>query len=313
MAMAKEVPCTIELPRRRLPQQTMRRCVSKRYLIVLMLTCCCVFSRHQRHHTFVGAFTPPSSSLCARRTTRQPIATTWVTNDATKATRSSSAGLEASPSGIDEWPQISQAAVFFGTYAALFLTTYPATKVVESFSTSVIGLERWRINVIDSTLPILMGVVYLAAGVGHFTSSQAFQDIYPPIGTWGIWYLPGSAAFHVAWTGVVEVLGGFGLLFSGVRDVFGSEEEEVEEGNTTLLISFGFIKPISASVLFLLTVLVTPANIYMFTHGAVMGDSMPPLDTAFHLIRFGVQVVFLTLLLTLARDSFFYAWGDELD
>ena len=77
-------------------------------------------------------------------------------------------------------------------------------------------------------------------------------------------------------------------------------------------ILINFIKPICASMLFLLTILLTPANIYMFTHGAVMGD-MAPLDMSFHVIRFAVQVTFITLLFTLARDSFFYAWGDELD
>jgi len=160
--------------------------------------------------------------------------------------------------------------------------------------------------VIDSTLPILMGLVYLLGGIGHFVVAESFQDIYPPIGTWGIWYLPGSAAFHVAWTGVVELLGGAGLIFCAIRDAIGSEDGEEE---TTVI---KFLKPICASVLFVLTILVTPANIYMFTHGAVMGD-MAQLDMSFHYIRFAVQVIFLTLLFTLARDSFFYAWGDELD
>ena len=127
------------------------------------------------------------------------------------------------------------------------------------------------------------------------------------MGTWGIWYLPGSAAFHVAWTGVVELVCGAGLIFSGIRDAIGSEDGEEEN------ILINFIKPICASTLFLLTILVTPANIYMFTHGAVMGEDMAPLDMSFHVTRFTVQVAFLSLLFTLARDSFFYAWGDELD
>lgn len=216
---------------------------------------------------------------------------------------------KASPSGIDEWPELYQAAVFFGTYAALGLVTYPATKFLETFSQSeLVGLERWRINVIDSTLPILLGSFYLLAGIGHFASADSFRDIYPPIGTWGIWYLPGSAAFHVAWTGAVELTGGAGLLFGGLRDAVNGGDDD--ENESTFV---NFVKPLSASVLFALTLLVTPANIYMFTHGAVMGDSVPPLDVSFHAVRFAVQVVFLSLLLTLARDSFFFAWGDELD
>jgi len=163
--------------------------------------------------------------------------------------------------------------------------------------------------VIDSTLPILLGTFFFVAGMGHFLAGEAFREIYPPPGTWGIWYVPGSAAFHVAWTGVVEILGGAGLLFGGIRDAFGLSEEEEEEGN----LIYNFLKPISASILFLLTLLVTPANIYMFTHGAVMGDNMAPLGMSFHVVRFAIQVQFLTLLLTLARDGFFFAWGDELD
>jgi uncharacterized membrane protein len=209
--------------------------------------------------------------------------------------------LELSPSGIDEWPNISQAAVFVGIYASLATATIPTTKLIENVSKSM-GMERWRLNVIDATLPILLGLFYLIAGVGHFVISESFTSIYPPIGTWGLWYVPGSAEFHVAWTGVMELLGGLGLMTSAVRDIMGIEEDGL----------INFIKPISASVLFVLTILVTPANIYMFTHGAVMGD-MESLDVSFHIVRFGLQVLLLSLLFTLARDSFFFAWGEELD
>lgn len=206
-----------------------------------------------------------------------------------------------SPSGIDEWPQAAQAAVFFGTYAALTTTTIPTTKLIENLSKSI-GMEQWRLNFIDSTLPIILGLFYIAGGIGHLVNSQAFEDIYPPIGTWGIWYLPGSAQFHVAWTGIVELLCGLGLLASAIRDILGIEQDGL----------VNFVKPISAAALFVLTVCVTPANIYMFTHGAVMGD-MESLDVSFHAVRFGVQVLLLSLLFTLARDSFFFAWGEELD
>lgn len=276
-------------------------------MLLLLIASCCV----QHHFFLISAFTPPSPSLSRR--TQPPITSSDVVNfhpatkrGTTKPSSSSSFLIKASPSGIDEWPIISQAAVFFGVYAGLALASFPTIKLLETFSQSVVGLEKWRIYMIDSTLPILMGLFYLLGGIGHFAAADSFQDIYPPMGTWGFWYLPGSAAFHVAWTGVVELVCGAGLIFSGIRDAIGSED--VEEEN----ILINFIKPICASILFVLTILVTPANIYMFTHGAVMGD-MAPLDIAFHEIRFAVQVVFLSLLFTLARDSFFYAWGDELD
>jgi len=290
-------------------RRMMRRCVFRLIASLLLVITCFV-----QRQLFISALILPSPSLLvsSRRTNNHNILQPPVKsiNRRIAVDQVPSRAIthhKASPSGIDEWPQIAQAGVFFGSYAALALTTYQTTKLLETFSQSVIGLEKWRIYVIDSTLPILMGLVYLLGGIGHFAAAESFQDIYPPVGTWGIWYVPGSAAFHVAWTGIVELLGGAGLIYSGIRDAIGSDDD-AEEENTLA----NFIKPICASILFLLTILVTPANIYMFTHGAVMGD-MPPLDLSFHAIRFAVQVVFITLLFTLARDSFFYAWGDELD
>ena len=156
--------------------------------------------------------------------------------------------------------------------------------------------------------------MYVAAGIGHFISSQEFCDIYPPIGTWGIWYLPGSAEFHVAWTGIVEMVGGGGLLFGVVGSfIMMGYNNDIAEGEEDDDWSLKLIQPISAGTLFVLTVLVTPANIYMYTHGATMGDNMGELDVSFHYVRFAVQVLFLSLLFVVAKDSFFFAWGDELD
>lgn len=160
----------------------------------------------------------------------------------------------------------------------------------------------------DTSLPLLLGIFYLSAGAGHFVSMQAFSDIYPPRGTWGIWYLPGSAEFHVTWTGIVEIVGGGGLTFGAVQSIFGKEDDDDDDEWLLKL-----VRPASAAALFLLTVLVTPANIYMYTHGATMGESMPPLDVTFHYARFCFQALFLGLLFVLAKDSFFFAWGDELD
>jgi uncharacterized membrane protein len=220
----------------------------------------------------------------------------------------SSSGLALSPSGVSEWPAVAQMGVFAGTYAGLAGGTLVGCSLLDTFSRSVVGLERWRTSFIDTALPLLLGVFFASAGAGHFVAAEAFQAIYPPPGTWGFWFVPGSAAFHVAWTGVVEGLGGAGLLVGGFQNLLRSEEQEED----TSMVEKSVL-PAAALVLFLLTIIVTPANIYMFTHGATMGPDMPPLDISFHAIRFGVQVVFLSLLLTLAKDSFFFAWGDELD
>lgn len=215
--------------------------------------------------------------------------------------------LLASPSGIDELPVLFQTSIFFGIYVLLGISTSQAIKAIDSISKSVIGLEKWRDQFIDTSLPLLLGLVFLAAGVGHFLAFEAFCDIYPPIGTWGIWYFPGTSAFHVTWTGIVEILGGGGLLLGGLQSVLGLGDDDDEDSWILKL-----IKPASAATLFLLTIVVTPANIYMYTHGALMGD-MPPLDVSFHYTRFIVQVLLLSQLFVLAKDSFFFAWGDELD
>lgn len=219
--------------------------------------------------------------------------------------------LSNSPSGIDELPILAQAATFIGVYGALGIGTAAGSKGLDILSTEVFGLERWRGAVIETFLPGALGSVYLLAGAGHFLAADAFCNIYPPQGTWGFWYLPGSASFHVAWTGCVEVLGGLGLWWGVFRSMAANNDDgdEEEEGNLIPRL----VQPISALTLFALTCLVTPANIYMFTHGATFGPDMPPLGLQFHLTRFAIQVQVLSLLLALAKDSFFFAWGDELD
>lgn len=58
-----------------------------------------------------------------------------------------------------------------------------------------------------------------------------------------------------------------------------------------------------ALVCLVLTIGVTPANIYMFTHGARMPIHGPVPALHFHLIRAIFQVVFLTELWVLAQPT----------
>jgi hypothetical protein len=124
-----------------------------------------------------------------------------------------------------------QAGVFATYYISLIVATIPTIKFLDAVSLSrVIGLERWRDWSIDTTLPLLIGTLYLTAGIGHFIQKESFISICPPQGTWEFWYLPGSAFFHVTWTGIVEALGGSGLLLSVITTLFGMEEKLDEQG-----------------------------------------------------------------------------------
>uniref|UniRef100_A0A7S1Z6A4 Uncharacterized protein n=1 Tax=Trieres chinensis TaxID=1514140 RepID=A0A7S1Z6A4_TRICV len=258
----------------------------------------------------VRVILPAGGNVMAPSETQTPPRPVWLKTGVAPAAVaprsfcvSSSLGM-ASPSGIDALPEVVQTATFFGIYAALFAATSAVSSALDATSKSM-GLERWRISVVETTLPLILGALYLTAGIGHFSSKGSFVDIYPPPGTWGIWKLPGSAEFHVTWTGAAELLGGMGLIFGGLKDYILDDDDD-----GSLIINL--VKPASALSLFLLTVAVTPANIYMYTHGATMGDT-GPLDLSFHYVRFAVQAVLLGLLLTLTKDSFFFAWGDELD
>lgn len=89
----------------------------------------------------------------------------------------------------------------------------------------------------------LIGLIYLVTGITHFTNLDGFCDVYPERGAWGWWYLPGSAKFHVEWTGVAEVLGGIAVLFGD------------------LPIMPDWVGPYGALGLLVLTIVVTPANV----------------------------------------------------
>jgi len=221
--------------------------------------------------------------------------------------------LISSPSGIDQLPELVQAGVFVAYFFVLGVATVPTIKLLDIISTKIIGLEGWRNWFIDTSLPLLLGTLYITAGIGHFVKKESFIQIYPPTGTWGLWYLPGSANFHVMWTGIVEFLGGSALLLGVSTKLLGVEEKLEKEEEEMFGLFLKLLTPLSALILFLLTLLVTPANIYMYTHGATLGDSSIVLNLSFHYIRLSVQIILLSLLLLLAKDSLFFAWGDELD
>lgn len=138
----------------------------------------------------------------------------------------------------------------------------------------------------------ILGPIFMAAGIGHFIERQGFVNMYPHKGAWGCWYLPGSAEFHVYWTGVAELLGGLGLLLGAIP--FDSIP--------------GWLSPASAYGLLILTVVVTPANIYMYTHNApgplpkkVLEKTGGVLSVQQHFGRGVMQVVLLSVLWGIAK------------
>jgi len=132
--------------------------------------------------------------------------------------------------------------------------------------------------------PITFGSIFAIVGVLHFVFVENFARIVPPRGTWGgLWQAPtplreqlfGASVsyeeYHSYWTGIAECIGGLWLMGSGLG-------------------LFGLSTGPPAFLLFLLTIGVTPANLFMFTHDANPGGAIPRLQYPFgHLARFVVQ------------------------
>ena len=195
--------------------------------------------------------------------------------------------LAVAPSGIDALPDTLQQAAFVSTYAGLGIAAFASATAYESAreKSSSVWWDRW-----ETWSAFSLGITLVFAGRSHFTQPEAFKAIYPPIGTWGFWALPGSSDFHVAWTGVAEILGGAGLLASCAQRVASAPSELPR------------LLPSAARAALLLILTVTPANIYMFTHGAIMpGVIEGELPLNWHAGRFIAQAIVLSVLLTLSE------------
>jgi len=127
--------------------------------------------------------------------------------------------------------------------------------------------------------PIAFGSIFAIVGVLHFVFVENFARIVPPKGTWGgLWQVPAPFQeklgisyeyYHSYLSGVAEIVGGLWLLAGGLG--FTSVE-------------------LPAFLLFLLTIAVYAANLYMFTHDKDPGEAVPRLSyPAGHIARFVLQ------------------------
>eukprot|EP00798_Chlamydomonas_sp_ICE-L_P005372 gene5372-5591_t len=170
------------------------------------------------------------------------------------------------------------AALGLGTAAAVFAATFTALGLGTALSLSALAPFFYSQA---PTGGAVCGAIFALSGVLHLLPAghEAFCSMYPKQGAWGLWYLPGSASFHVNWT--AEILGGAALVASKVPAVADA---------------FPSLEPTAAWGMFLLTLAVTPANLYMATHNAPgpgpKGEVIPP---AGHAFRFIMQVFLLSI------------------
>ena len=149
-----------------------------------------------------------------------------------------------SPSGINQLPEPLQAAFVVAVLSAVgFGAAVLSGPVFDSLRDSFL----WNLS--RPTWPLL-GFIYLAAGIAHFTEAEGFENITPPNKTWGFYYTPFSPRVNVYWTGVVEIFGGAWMLFG-----FGAKLAGI-----ALPPELGPVVSDGALTLFLLTIFVVSAD-----------------------------------------------------
>jgi uncharacterized membrane protein len=193
-----------------------------------------------------------------------------------------------SPSRINTLSLPIQFTVFSSVFLALFVGTNVILSLINFGRLYFPGI----VNPWISTW-YLLGPIYSIAGIAHFTICDEFCNIMPAAGSWGIWYVLGSKRFHVLWTGVAEIIGGLLLTLDWLSKNFGIKLPEV----------LGSLTSNAALGLLILTILVTPANIYMYTHGAKLPMNGPAIPVTAHYIRLALQAVLFAQFYILAQPA----------
>jgi uncharacterized membrane protein len=144
-----------------------------------------------------------------------------------------------------------------------------------------------------NVLPFVLSSTFVAAGIAHFALEETFVAFVPPLGSWGgLWQIPAPFSeklglsygqYHSFWSGIAEVVVGLSLI-----------------ATTAGVVDLG---PIPASLMFLLTLAVTPANIYMFTHNPDVPEIPPVTYPWGHGGRAVLQCALLGVFFKLAVHS----------
>jgi len=202
-------------------------------------------------------------------------------------------------SGVNTMDNLAQASIVAAIFFSLGAGTYLFSSGLGLFTTFLGDTYPSQYEFFRNTWPVTLGLVFSLAGVTHFTVKKEYENIFPSEGAWGIWNVPGGREFHVAWTGAAELAGGLGLLASGVSSFAGI-------GNlaTTSFLTSAGLESDAAAALFLLVLLVTPANIFMFTHGAKLPMEGEAVPLSFHAVRWVMQVILLGLLSQMGQETF---------
>lgn len=224
----------------------------------------------------------------------RPTVTSFRRDQRATATRAVGEEVEANPPSVSDPPwtqpgyrgavvsaldEPAQTAVLLAVWAGIgALTVGWCSNLGPEVEHALPTVMSWS----RATWPVI-GLTYVAAGAAHFALPGGFKDMFPHKGAWGWWNLPGSPEFHVAWSGVAEIVGGLGMA----------------SGALWFLDTPDWLAPTSAYGLFLLTLAVTPANTYMFTHNAPgplpedADESMQTLPWYGHCARAMLQVFLL--------------------
>jgi uncharacterized membrane protein len=175
---------------------------------------------------------------------------------------------------------------------------------IELYNYLEIILPTWAFNPFYYVLPYILSSAFIAAGISHFVLEDTFTSFVPPKGAWGgLFIIPAPFSkqlnltykqYHSFWTGIAEIIVGTSLIVT-TSGVLGGENHYYNLNNPTIPSLFMYI----------LTLIVTPANIYMYTHNPVV-PRIPPLPYPYgHIGRGILQMALLGVFYKLTIHSYY--------